>query len=394
LKYLFLIARRLLFKRRSSLVTASFAVAAMIFLITFNDVVFEGIFKAVERDLTDFQYGNIVIRNKLEQFLDRTDSSILKQVSRNPSVEAAAPRIQVLANEVKYRVQGRSISVYQVPVVGIDPRYESGVTSILSSVVTGKSVIHKNNVLIGKSLAEELFLDGIKRQIEITFKTRDLDLTKAVQVSGIISSPVTGGLNDFLVVNIELLRDIYQAEGVSTAIILKVDQVDNSRAVISWIKKYYPDYEVLTAREAAGWLTQATATTSFINLVGYAGMIASALAVITVLTMIVSGKTRDIGVLRSLGISRREIILIFIFDGMLIGMVGSAIGALISGSVIFFLDRFPVAFFGGIVLEVKFGLTPGFLTPIMVGFVISVLASIYPAWRASKYEPAEAVKYV
>jgi len=188
LKYLFLIARRLLFKRRSSLVTASFAVAAMIFLITFNDVVFEGIFKAVERDLTDFQYGNIVIRNKLEQFLDRTDSSILKQVSRNPSVEAAAPRIQVLANEVKYRVQGRSISVYQVPVVGIDPRYESGVTSILSSVVTGKSVIHKNNVLIGKSLAEELFLDGIKRQIEITFKTRDLDLTKAVQVSGIISS--------------------------------------------------------------------------------------------------------------------------------------------------------------------------------------------------------------
>lgn len=394
MKYLFLIARRLLFKRRSSLVTASFAVAAMIFLITFNDVVFEGIFKAVERDLTDFQYGNIVIRNKLEQFLDRTDSSILKQVSRNPSVEAAAPRIQVLANEVKYRVQGRSISVYQVPVVGIDPRYESGVTSILSSVVTGKSVIHKNNVLIGKSLAEELFLDGIKRQIEITFKTRDLDLTKAVQVSGIISSPVTGGLNDFLVVNIELLRDIYQAEGVSTAIILKVDQVDNSRAVISWIKKYYPDYEVLTAREAAGWLTQATATTSFINLVGYAGMIASALAVITVLTMIVSGKTRDIGVLRSLGISRREIILIFIFDGMLIGMVGSAIGALISGSVIFFLDRFPVAFFGGIVLEVKFGLTPGFLTPIMVGFVISVLASIYPAWRASKYEPAEAVKYV
>ena len=394
MKYLFLIARRLLFKRRSSLVTASFAVAAMIFLITFNDVVFEGIFKAVERDLTDFQYGNIVIRNKLEQFLDRTDSSILKQVSRNPSVEAAAPRIQVLANEVKYRVQGRSISVYQVPVVGIDPRYESGVTSILSSVVTGKSVIHKNNVLIGKSLAEELFLDGIKRQIEITFKTRDLDLTKAVQVSGIISSPVTGGLNDFLVVNIDLLRDIYQAEGVSTAIILKVDQVDNSRAVISWIKKYYPDYEVLTAREAAGWLTQATATTSFINLVGYAGMIASALAVITVLTMIVSGKTRDIGVLRSLGISRREIILIFIFDGMLIGMVGSAIGALISGSVIFFLDRFPVAFFGGIVLEVKFGLTPGFLTPIMVGFVISVLASIYPAWRASKYEPAEAVKYV
>jgi ABC-type lipoprotein release transport system permease subunit len=109
MSYLFLIVRRLLFKRRSSLIKASMAVAAMIFLITFNDVVFSGVFSAVERGFINFQYGDIVIKNE-QQFLDETDSSIMKQMARNPGVEASAPRITVIAYEVNYSVGGQTAS--------------------------------------------------------------------------------------------------------------------------------------------------------------------------------------------------------------------------------------------------------------------------------------------
>ncbi len=126
MSYLFLIARRLLFKRRSSLITASMAVAAMIFLITFNDVVFSGVFSAVERDLTNFQYGDIVIQNEQQQFLDETDSSIMKQLARNTGVEALAPRIIVIAYEVNYRVGGQTSSVYRVLLTGVDTANLSG----------------------------------------------------------------------------------------------------------------------------------------------------------------------------------------------------------------------------------------------------------------------------
>ena len=394
MSYLFLIARRLLFKRRSSLITASMAVAAMIFLITFNDVVFSGVFSAVERDLTNFQYGDIVIQNEQQQFLDETDSSIIKQLARNPDVEASAPRITIIAYEVNYRVGGQTSSVYKIPLAGVDTRYEPKVTHVLASVVEGDPFISTRSVLIGESVAEKLGVDGVGRTIELVLKTAREDRSYSLTVEGIISTPVTGGLNNFIVVDIDLLREFYDLGDYSTSVIVKVEDPDHIRDVINWIKRYYPDYDALTAKEAAGWLTQATATTAFINLVGYAGMIASGLAVITVLTMIVSGKTRDIGVLRSIGVSKREIVAVFILDGVLIGVVGGAIGALLSGSMIYLLDRYPIAFFGGIVLDVSFKLSPGFLTPILVGFITSILASIYPAIRASSYEPAEAIKYV
>ena len=237
-------------------------------------------------------------------------------------------------------------------------------------------------------------MDGPGRTLELVLKTAREETSYNLTVEGIISTPVTGGLNDFVVADIDLLRGYYGLGDYSTSVIVKVEDPADAREVIDWIKRYYPDYDVLTAKEAAGWLTQATATTAFINLVGYAGMIASGLAVITVLTMIVSGKTRDIGVLRSIGVSKREIVAVFILDGVLIGVVGGAIGALLSGSIIYLLDRYPLAFFGGIVPEVSFKLSPSFLLPILVGFFTSILASIYPAIRASRYEPAEAIKYV
>lgn len=394
MSYLFLIARRLLFKRRSSLITASMAVAAMIFLITFNDVVFSGVFSAVERDLINFQYGDVVIQNEQQQFLDETDSSIMKQLARNSGVAASAPRITVIAYEVNYRVGGQTGSVYRVPLTGVDTRYEPKVTHVLASVVEGDPFISTRSVLIGENVAEELGVDGPGRSIELVLKTAREETSYSLIVEGIIRTPVTGGLNDFVVVDIELLRGYFDLGDYSTSVIVKVEDPRNTREVIDWIKRYYPDYDVLTAEEAAGWLAQASATTAFINLVGYAGMIASGLAVITVLTMIVSGKTRDIGVLRSIGVSKREIVAIFMLDGVLIGVVGGAIGALLSGSIIYLLDRYPIAFFGGIVLEVRFRLSPSFLLPILVGFLTSILASIYPAIRASSYEPAEAIKYV
>lgn len=394
MSYLFLIARRLLFKRRSSLITASLAVAAMIFLITFNDVVFSGVFSAVERDLINFQYGDIVIQNEQQQFLDETDSSIIKQLARNPGVEASAPRITVIAYEVNYRVGGQTSSVYKVPLTGVDTRYEPKVTHVLASVLEGDPFISTRSVLVGESIAEELGVDGPGRTLELVLKTAREETSYSLTVEGIIRTPVTGGLNDFVVADIDLLRGYYGLGDYSTSVIVKVEDPGDTRKVIDWIKRYYPDYDVLTAEEAAGWLAPASATTAFINLVGYAGMIASGLAVITVLTMIVSGKTRDIGVLRSIGVSKREIVAIFMLDGVLIGVVGGAMGALLSGSVIYLLDRYPIAFFGGIVLEVSFRLSPSFLLPILVGFLTSILASIYPAIRASGYEPAEAIKYV
>ncbi len=158
--------------------------------------------------------------------------------------------------------------------------------------MVGKPQLFGETALLGRDLAEDLGFQNVNRPIEIKIKSGNDDFSKQLKVSGITSSSPFGGLNQILIVHIDLLRDLLNLEkGSSTSIIVKLKQPEKAVEVAYWIKQRYPDYEVLTTNEAAGWVEQAGTVTSFINLVGYAGMIASALAVITVLTMMVSGKT-------------------------------------------------------------------------------------------------------
>jgi len=370
------------------------AVAATIFLITFNGVVLSGVINAVERDLATLQYGNLEILNEGEGYLDRPDYQVVATVMRHPLVEAASPRITALASEVSHASPKGTWKVYNVMVIGVNPALEAKTSKVFQSIIAGRAELFKGDALVGRDLARDLGLEGAKGLLKIKVRSPLGENSKYVRVSGIMLSSAAGGLNHILVVHIDLLRELLGwKHKYATSIVVKLSQPERAGEVAAWIESQYPDYQVKTPREAAkAWFNAIVEGVSFINLVGYAGMIASALAVITVLTMMVSGKTRDIGVLRALGVSRRGIILLFIFDGMLIGLIGAGLGGLISSIVTLWLENYPVAFFGNLVLDVKFN-PLSLLLPMLVGFAISVAASIYPAWKASTYQPAEAMRY-
>ena len=370
------------------------AVAATIFLITFNGVVFGGVLEAINRDLGAFQYGHLEILNEKEGFIDKPYHQVIAVVSRHPLVEAAAPRLESLT-EVSYTTARGVKTVYDVRTLGIDPLFEARASQVLRSVIAGEPEVLKNTALVGRDLAKDLGIGGPGVLIKVKVRNAlGLEVSKQLRVAGIMESSAAGGLNNILVIHFDTLQEMLGLEGkYATSIIVKLREPEGAEEVEAWIEAQFPDYEAKTVEEAAKVLINAVREgVAFINLVGYAGMIASALAVITVLTMMVSGKTRDIGVLRALGISRKGIILLFIFDGALIGLIGAGLGGLISSLVVLYFEVYPVALFGGLVLEVKFNPLE-LLVPMIVGFTISVLASIYPAWRASTYEPAEAMRY-
>ncbi|MFX0210514.1 MAG: hypothetical protein ACFFDT_31330, partial [Candidatus Hodarchaeota archaeon] len=89
-RYFFLIARKILFKRKSTVLTASLAVAATIFLTIFTGVVFEGVTNTALIDFADFQYGDLLIRNEKTEEIDRPYQQVIDSVARYPLVEAAA----------------------------------------------------------------------------------------------------------------------------------------------------------------------------------------------------------------------------------------------------------------------------------------------------------------
>jgi lipoprotein-releasing system permease protein len=134
-------------------------------------------------------------------------------------------------------------------------------------------------------------------------------------------------------------------------------------------------------------------------------VVVAAFNIISTLIMVVMEKHKDIAILKSMGASSMGILKIFIIEGGVIGVVGTALGTIVGLGMAYNLDKI-VAF-----LENLFGFKilspdvyyiekfPSQVNPldialiVMTAIVISLLATLYPSWRASKLDPAEALRY-
>jgi len=126
-------------------------------------------------------------------------------------------------------------------------------------------------------------------------------------------------------------------------------------------------------------------------------VLVGALNIISSLVMLVMEKTRDIAILRTMGVSSKSIMSIFVFQGLFVGLVGTLFG-LISGSFLCHLlarykfIKLPPDVYYITTLPVRMEwLDVVFILGAAIG--ISFLATIYPSWQASKLNPVEALRY-
>ncbi len=131
----------------------------------------------------------------------------------------------------------------------------------------------------------------------------------------------------------------------------------------------------------------------------------AALAIVTTLIMVVMGKTRDIAILKSMGATTSSIMKIFIFEGLLIGVVGTIVGTILGlliaynleGITQFLEGLFRFKFLPGDVYYIDE--LPSTVRPLDVvlidgiAFLLSFLATLYPSRKAAGLDPAEALRY-
>jgi lipoprotein-releasing system permease protein len=144
------------------------------------------------------------------------------------------------------------------------------------------------------------------------------------------------------------------------------------------------------------------------NLVSLLLMLIIAIAafnVVSTLVMVVIDKQSDIAILRTLGASNRQIIGVFMVQGTVISIIGTLIGGVlgillawtVQDLVVFIESLFDVSFLKGDVYPVSYLpshlLWSDVLWVVLVSVLMSLLATLYPAWRAAKIKPAEALRY-
>jgi len=134
-------------------------------------------------------------------------------------------------------------------------------------------------------------------------------------------------------------------------------------------------------------------------------VLVAAFNIATTLIMVVMEKSRDIAILRAMGANARSILKIFVFEGFIIGTLGTGLGAVLGVLLAHYADpvikwlehTFGIRIFDQAVYgmehfpsEIVFS---DVLAVMVMALGISLLATIYPAWRASRMDPAEALRY-
>lgn len=174
--------------------------------------------------------------------------------------------------------------------------------------------------------------------------------------------------------------DIFQADRIAEAIQARLGFPYSAR---DWMKSNRNLFSALKLEK----------TMMFIILVLI--IIVASFNIVSTLMMIVVEKGREIGILISLGATRRAIMRIFIFDGLLIGLLGVALGIPLGLAVCAILQQvytLPAEIYYVSRLPVRLRAMDVALVAVSA-LTISFLATLYPAWRAARMNPAEALRY-
>ena len=123
----------------------------------------------------------------------------------------------------------------------------------------------------------------------------------------------------------------------------------------------------------------------------------AALNIIASLILLVMEKTRDIAILKTMGASKRSIMLVFLLQGTIIGIIGTVLGAIAGTAIATTADRYRLISIPSDVYQVSylpFTVLPGDLVWVIVGAVIvCFVATLYPSRQAARLDPAQALRY-
>ena len=328
-------------------------------------------------------------------------------VRRNPHVLGAAPYLDSQALLQGTRRSGAIVS-------GILPAEQPDVSDIGSKMLKGKLEDLKPGgfgMILGNELAMQL---GVGVGDKVTVYTSEFNVTpvggvarfKRFDVVGIFSVGFQEYDEGLALIHLEDAQRLFQTDGPS-AIRLKLDDMfrawEIARELTGNLGRYY---RITTWEQGHSNFFRALQMEKVVMFIILSLIIAvAAFNLVSTLVKLVTDKRADIAILRTLGISPRSIMGVFMVQGVIVGAFGILIGAI--GGVLLAINIPGLAKW----IERTFGvqlLSPdvyyisevpsdmhwndvGWIT--LIAFVFCLLATLYPAWRASRTQPAEALRY-
>ena len=221
--YRFNLAKRMLFNKKGSLVGAVLAVSIGILVININFVIFQGIYDAIIRDMTDYRFGDIWVTHEEDSTIERSDIVYTNWFERVPFVKAATPRLSGSA-DIEFRNDGMLTEKFGVSVQGVDPVSDILASQIHTTVSEGQYVYARNSIVVGETVSNDLGGVRVGDNIRLIMTNQwGEDTSKRFVVTGISKTAGGQGFDRSVIVHIDTLRSLLDRPDESNSIFVKLN---------------------------------------------------------------------------------------------------------------------------------------------------------------------------
>lgn len=307
--------------------------------------------------------------------------SVIATAERTEGVTAASPSITGAGFAM--RADAKS----PIVVRGIEPERFLAIIDIRKRLIAGRFELEAGDVVIGSKLASDLGI-GIGDKLRVT-STEGID--DVVTVRGVFSLGNQAIDATWVLTSLRHAQALYALPGGVTTIELKVADVFAADHIADEVAG-------ATGLQADSWMTVnaellagLSAQSSSKGLIQFFVVVAVALGIASVLIVSVVQKSREIGILRAVGTPRRRILLVFLIQGGVLGFVGSIVGSGLGAVFAKFFENLVRDPNGAPKFPIQLGL-PLFGFSVALATGVGLLSALIPARRASRLDPATAIR--
>lgn len=290
---------------------------------------------------------------------------------------------------------------------GIDTKKESRVTEVITYTDLCGAELTENTIILGSELMKkECVKPGDVIEILIPYAKFDLGRSELKVIGSFNSGRYDYDVN-IAIVSLETARKIFRMQDTVTGIALKIkDEIAAEKVKARLQEKLGYPYVVKSWMDFDRNLVTALALEKKMMFIILAMIIMVAgFSICGALIMMVMEKVRDIGILKAVGANSFGISMVFLIEGSIIGLTGVMTGAFFGifiaervNALVNFIERaagitiFPNDVYYFTEIPVKINMQDIWAV-VLVALILTLAAGIYPAWKASRLDPVEAIRY-
>ncbi len=333
----------------------------------------ESIIKGMSNQLTEFAVGadaQIMIRQA-----NIADTSLSAIDARDGAKISAMPEVEHISGMVFTAVMTNNGASFMI-LLGYAPN-EYAIQRF--NVVEGERINGNHQIMLGRRLAESL-KKGVGDSIDVN--------GMRFRIKGVYESDV-GWEDSGAVISLRDAQNFLGRPRKVTMYSVKLVDPKQAEKVVDKINTNIPDVYAALSGEFADQMPDMESMDGMMGGISFLAILVGGLGVMNTMLMSVLERTREIGVLRALGWRRRQVLEMIITESLILSGLGALGGILIALGLTQLMVSTPA-----IADLVAFQWTAGiFIRAILVALVLGLVGGLYPAYRATKMQPVEALRY-